>query len=205
MGTIQTDTVPPTGTIARDEHGNPVIAFLDTATNIIKTVGLDNPLPVDANLVLDPATITIGATVLKDADTAATVKVALPAGISKDHVALAVKDATTEAHGVSTWVVTDDGDNATVTATKAGEIGKSHYITGIHGSFSAAKIKGMALQYGITPIAAYHVHNFRDIVFTKPIKVTTGEDAILALEASGSAGTYGSVTMEGYTITEPVS
>lgn len=108
--------------------------------------------------------------------------------------------ATANAHALTEWAVTTTADNAVATVTKAGESGKNHYVTSIHGSFSAALIKLMTLKNGATVLGNYHVHNQRDVVFAKPVKITSGNAAEISLVASGTAGTIGAVVMKGYTI-----
>lgn len=101
---------------------------------------------------------------------------------------------------VSKWAETTTADNGTATATRAAESGKAHYVTSIHGSFSAALIKLMTLKDGTTIIGNYHVHNQRDVVFAKPVRITQGAAAVLELAASGTGGQVGAVTMKGYTV-----
>ena len=101
---------------------------------------------------------------------------------------------------VSKWSVTVTADNAAATATKAAEARKAHYITGIHASFSAALIKLLTLKDGTTVIGNFYVHNQRDILFAKPVRITEGALAEASLAASGAGGTIGAVTMTGFTI-----
>lgn len=101
---------------------------------------------------------------------------------------------------VATWSETTTADNAAATVTKAAEAGKSHYITSISGSFSAAAIRLATLKDGATTKGNFHVHNQREITFDKPLKITAGAAAELSLAASGTAGVIGAVTMQGYTI-----
>ncbi|MHA1754690.1 MAG: hypothetical protein ACTSYR_04150 [Candidatus Odinarchaeia archaeon] len=103
-------------------------------------------------------------------------------------------------YGVSTWSVTATADNDVATATKTAEEGKSHYITSISGSFSAAAIQLMELKDDTDTIGNYHVHNQRDIVFAKPVKITAGNAVSLTLAASGSGGVIGAVTLVGFTL-----
>lgn len=109
-------------------------------------------------------------------------------------------DAGADPHAASTWSITATADNAAATVTRAGEAGKSHFITSISGSFSAAAIKLLTLKDGAAIIGNFHVHNQREIVFAKPIKITAGAAAELSLAASGTAAVIGAVTMTGYTI-----
>lgn len=100
----------------------------------------------------------------------------------------------------STWSVTATADNAAATATKAAEAGKSHYITAISGSFSAAAIKLMTIKDGAAIIDNFYVHNALGLVFPNPIKITAGNLAELSLAASGTAGVIGAVNLHGYTL-----
>lgn len=121
-------------------------------------------------------------------------------GILSDLDTIKADIADIKSKNISTWVVTATADNNIATATKAAETGKSHYVTSISGSFSAAAIQLMQLKDGTTTIGNYHVHNQRDIVFAKPIKITAGNAVSLTLAASGSAGVVGAVTLAGFTI-----
>lgn len=104
---------------------------------------------------------------------------------------------------VSKWSVTGTADNATASATRAAETGKAHYVTGIHGSFSAANIKLMTLKDGSTIIGNFHVHNQRDVHFDRPLRITQGNAALLELAASGVGGQIGAVTITGFTLGVP--
>lgn len=119
---------------------------------------------------------------------------------SRLNINIASVASAADLHAASTWSVTTTADNAVATVTKAAESGKSHYITSISSSFSVAKIKLATLKDGATVIGNYHVHNQRDIVFAKPVKLTAGNAAELSLAASGTAAEIGAVTMTGYTI-----
>lgn len=100
----------------------------------------------------------------------------------------------------ATWAVTATADNAASTATKAAESGKSHYVTSISGSFSAAAIKLLTLKDGTTVIGNHYVHNAFGLTFPNPIKLTSGNLAELSLAASGTAGVIGAVTLNGFTL-----
>lgn len=103
--------------------------------------------------------------------------------------------------GPARWSETTTADNAAATVTRAAESGKAHYITSIHGSFSAAIAgKLMTLKDGTTVKGNFHVHNQRDVVFDNPFRITTGAAAELSMAASGAGGTIGAVTMKGFTL-----
>jgi len=103
-------------------------------------------------------------------------------------------------HNVSKWTETTTANNSAATATRTAESGKSHYVTSVHGSFSAANIKLMTLKDGATIIGNFHVHNQRDVIFDKPVRITQGNAAVVELAASGTGGEIGAVTMCGYTV-----
>lgn len=98
------------------------------------------------------------------------------------------------------WTVTITADNAAATATKAAETKKAHYVTSIHASFLSAAIKLLTLKDGTTVIGNFHVHNQRDIIFPRPVRITMGALAEASLAASGAGGNIGAVTMTGFTI-----
>ena len=101
---------------------------------------------------------------------------------------------------VAKWTETTTADNAAATVTHAAETGKAHYVTSIHGSFSAANIKLMTLKDGTTVIGNFHVDNQRDIPFAKPVRITEGALVELSLAASGTSTEIGAVTMTGFTL-----
>lgn len=100
------------------------------------------------------------------------------------------------------WSITVTADNAAATVQRAAEAGKQHCIVSISGSFSTAQAaaKLMTLKDGATTIGNFHVFNNRDVVFTKPIRLTAGNLAELSLPASGTGGQIGAVTLTGITI-----
>lgn len=104
-------------------------------------------------------------------------------------------------HASSGWSITATADNLAATVTRAAEAGKSHYITGLAGSFSAA-VAGrlLTLADGGTTIGNFYVHNQLALSFEKPIKLTANSAAALSLAASGTVGQIGAVTLMGYTL-----
>lgn len=98
------------------------------------------------------------------------------------------------------WIAKDKQTNALATATKAAQIGKSHYITAVSGSYSAAAAgKLLQVKDGATVIAEFHVHNSFSHTFPKPIWITAGAACSAELAASGTAGVDGAVTLSGIT------
>lgn len=101
----------------------------------------------------------------------------------------------------SEWSITTTADNAAATVTRPAEPGRTHYITSISGSFSAAVAgKLMTLKDGTTVIGNYFVHNQRDVSLMEPIRLSPNSLAELSLAASGTATQLGAVTMTGFTL-----
>ena len=124
-------------------------------------------------------------------------------GVDADGTVQAIK---TDGTGIksfqdaSTWSITVTADNVAATATKAAEVGKSHYITSVSASYSAAAIGLLTTKDGVATIGNYHAHNQRDVTPTRPLKITEGASFEAALAASGSVGVIGAVTATGYTV-----
>jgi len=97
------------------------------------------------------------------------------------------------------WTMTTIATNAAATVTRAAEVGKRHYATGISGSFGAAQIALMTLSDGGSVVGNFHVHNQRDIEFDSPIQMGVNAAAALSLGAGG-ASVVGAVTLRGFTI-----
>ena len=58
------------------------------------------------------------------------------------------------------WVVSASQDNALATATKAADgVSRSHYITGVYASYSAAKTGLMQVKVGATIVFEMYVVN----------------------------------------------
>ena len=66
------------------------------------------------------------------------------------------------------WAVKDSKDNALATATQAAdEVGRSHHITGVYASYSAAKTGLLQIKVRATVIFEQYVVNSLDINFQK--------------------------------------
>mgnify|MGYP005855723313 CR=1 FL=1 len=99
------------------------------------------------------------------------------------------------------WSVPASADNAVATATRAGEPGRTHFVSGFLASFSAQVAgKELTLSDGGTVIVRTHVHNSLALMLPKPLRITPGQPVTLSLQASGSAGVVGAVTLFGYTV-----
>ena len=100
------------------------------------------------------------------------------------------------------WVDTDNADNSAATATKAAAGGAlSHYITSVSGGYDAT-VSGadLILKHGTTEVARWQVYDSFSLSFSSPIQLPPNTVANLVLDASGTGGTVGSVTMTGYTL-----
>lgn len=95
------------------------------------------------------------------------------------------------------FVATANATNALATATKAAVTGKTHYITGVSASYSAAAIGTLQIKDGSTVIWEGSIHNQRDVKF-KGLRATTG-NAVSAELAAGGAGVVGRVNIMGFT------
>ncbi|MAA66532.1 MAG: hypothetical protein CL581_17380 [Alteromonadaceae bacterium] len=103
---------------------------------------------------------------------------------------------------ISSFVATDADVNATSTATKAAPFGGlSTYVTSVSGGYSAAAAgKTLILKEGSTEVGRWYVHDSFSLSFSSPIKLSPGTVANLELEASGTGGVTGAVTLTGYTV-----
>lgn len=101
--------------------------------------------------------------------------------------------------GDTPWILDGTADNTAVTLTQAAVAGKTHYVTGIHVGYSAANIKTVLLNDGVTLIGTFHIHNQRSIIFDRPVPVTTGALLEIVLAASGTAAVIGSAVLTGFT------
>lgn len=111
----------------------------------------------------------------------------------------------------SEWVaVATKADNSDAVATKAGESGKSHYITHIMISASAAPggVVSVTLVDDAGSPATYERIELPAAAFApvsvnyvRPIRIPKGLDAVLTLPAIGGT-TRGTITMKGFTMVE---
>lgn len=101
-------------------------------------------------------------------------------------------------HLVSNWIEDATATNAVATATRAAEAGKTHYITAIIASYSAAAVGDLTFKDGAAAEFTFTVHNAEVITFAKPVPVTAG-NAVSADLAAGGASVDGNVVLIGYT------
>jgi hypothetical protein len=102
-------------------------------------------------------------------------------------------------HAIATFTTLVTGaDNAFAQATVAGVAGQAHYITHIGVSFTAAATKRAVLKDGNTYVRNTTVYNFKEINFTKPLKMTVGNAVTLEVEPPG-AGVASELFIAGYT------
>lgn len=98
------------------------------------------------------------------------------------------------------WVVSASQDNALATATKAADgVSRSHYITGVYASYSAAKTGLMQVKVDTTVIFEMYVVNSMAIDFEIPIQCAPGQAVSAELATSGTAGTIGKINLTGFT------
>jgi hypothetical protein len=98
------------------------------------------------------------------------------------------------------WIVTDNEDNDTSTATKAAPAsGQTHWVTSVAGGYDAT-VSGntLILKDGTTEVGRWYVYDSFALVFPSPVQINGA--ANLELEASGAGGTTGAATMTGYTL-----
>lgn len=99
----------------------------------------------------------------------------------------------------ATWTKTDSQDNAAATATRAAAAGRRHLVTGVSAGFGAAKGGALlTIKDGGAIIWRTRVFNTLQRPFNDPIVITAGNGVSAELEASGTTGVFGDVTLEGY-------
>lgn len=96
------------------------------------------------------------------------------------------------------WVESDSQDNALATATKAAETSKTHVITGVYASYSAAVTGLLQIKDDTTVIFEQYVVNATEIPLN--ITATQGNAVSAELAASGTLGQIGKVNLTGYTV-----
>lgn len=102
--------------------------------------------------------------------------------------------------GGVTWSVSDNRDNATTTATRVADAnGRSHYITGVLASYSAARVGEVVITCDATTLGRMFIHNEGVLQFSQPLIGNPGAPVSVTLAASGAPGTFGAVTLIGYT------
>jgi hypothetical protein len=98
----------------------------------------------------------------------------------------------------ATWYATARIDNGAATATKAADTNQRQVITSISAAFSGAKTKTLLIKEGSTTKITLDVVNSLTL---NDISIEFADSAAVSavLEASGTAGVYGSVLISGYT------
>lgn len=99
----------------------------------------------------------------------------------------------------SPWSVTDLQTEAIATATKAAEVGKSHYVTLAISCMESGAPQRVQLKDGTTVLASWHAGPVSPpTIFIPPLKITQG--ALVSLNiAAGAASVDGMVTLFGFT------
>jgi hypothetical protein len=98
----------------------------------------------------------------------------------------------------TSWYATDRQNNAAATATKTADSRQVQVITGIYAAYSEAKTATLAIKEGATTKIAMDVVNSLTLVDLE-LEFTPGAAVSAVLDASGTAGVYGSVLLNGYT------
>jgi hypothetical protein len=103
--------------------------------------------------------------------------------------------------GAVTWTAVDAKDNAVAAATKLADgLGRRHRISGVLASFSKpVQDKLLRVKDGSTVIAEMYVTNWVAAQFVQPLQASSSNAVSAELDASGAAGTVGTVTLIGYT------
>jgi hypothetical protein len=106
------------------------------------------------------------------------------------------------ARELASWIETANVDNLPATVTRAAPAGGiAHYVTSIAGGFSAASVGlKLVLKQGAAEIGRWNVDNSTVLAFSSPIRIEAGKAVSLELDASGTVGVVGSVTLTGYTV-----
>ncbi len=91
------------------------------------------------------------------------------------------------------------GTAAIATATRAAEVGRSHYIVAVVAGYGAAQIGGLDVNDGAAAVISTHVHNADVIALPRPLRATAG-NAVSAVLGAGAAGVVGRVNIIGFTI-----
>lgn len=99
------------------------------------------------------------------------------------------------------WVVSATADNAAAVATKVAAAGIQHVITAIAAGYNTALAgKSLQLKEGAGVLADYYIHDQFVMPLPEPIVMADNTEASLTLEASGTAGQIGAVTLFGYSV-----
>lgn len=102
--------------------------------------------------------------------------------------------------GGETWSENDNRDNAPAIATRvASTIGKRHHVTGILASYSTARVGEVVITSGAQTLGRVFVHNSGEFSFPQPLIGLSSTAVTATLAASGAPGTFGAITLIGYT------
>lgn len=105
------------------------------------------------------------------------------------------------ANTTADWTARDGDDNAATAATKTGATAQRHVITSITASFATtpAAPKLLEIKDGSTVIWSVYITGPFSETFKYPLRLSSGNDAVGALAASGTGGVVSTVTITGYT------
>lgn len=97
------------------------------------------------------------------------------------------------------WVEHAEATAAAAIATRAGSPSGSHVLLSVHASYSTAQVGVLTVKYDNAVVAAFDVHNQRDITLPLPLRTSPSGKALSAELSAGSTGVTGRVTMLGLT------
>ena len=99
------------------------------------------------------------------------------------------------------WFLTDAKDNAAIAAAKGASAGQKHVVTGIYAGFSNAATAGSAeiTVDGATVISLRFTGQIALNNLELDLPSSVGKPVGIKLNASGGAGVFGTVLLNGYT------
>lgn len=98
----------------------------------------------------------------------------------------------------SSWFATERKDNAKATATKAADANQKQVITAIHAAYSNTKTATLIIKESTTAVMTLDVVNSLSMDNLE-LEFAEGASVSAELAASGTAGVFGSVLLNGYT------
>lgn len=102
----------------------------------------------------------------------------------------------------STWTLEGaSADNTALTKTKAAEVGRRHYVTGVFVATDAALTDGIVVTVkdGATVIGQLHLRDRRDLPLPAPLEITAGAAFEISIPAAG-LGIASSIFVTGFTV-----
>lgn len=98
------------------------------------------------------------------------------------------------------WTARDADDNAASAATKTGIAGQRHVVTSITASYGTAPAAAKLLEIKDGSTVVWSIYTTSGhYTFPHGLRLSSGNDAVGALAASGTGGVSSTVTIAGYT------